>query len=193
MGTSRYLIGVALAASVVSAVARAESFEANGACRDGLPQGVYELRDDAGRLRVLGAYNQGRRTGSFLFWNRAGVRVAHVPFDEDAINGTVSLWYESPALEPQRRLEARYTANRPNGEKRAWSSDGRLRARIRYRDGELVSAEAWDSAGSRLPDQDAAALAARELTGDRQHLDALFETVKAHPPSCHTASSARAD
>ena len=42
----------------------------DGACRDGLPNGRYELRRADGRLRVVGAFNHGRRTGSFIFWER---------------------------------------------------------------------------------------------------------------------------
>ena len=48
-----------------------------GSCRDGQPHGRYELRDRRGKLRVAGAFNRGRRTGSFIFWTAAGSRCPH--------------------------------------------------------------------------------------------------------------------
>ena len=61
------------------AAAPAESYVVDGACRDGVAQGRYELRTSSGALRVTGAFNHGRRTGSFIFWEPSGARVAHIP------------------------------------------------------------------------------------------------------------------
>ncbi len=55
-----------------------------GACRDGVPNGAYELRMPDGRLRILGAFAKGRRTGTFLFWAASGARIAVIPYDDDA-------------------------------------------------------------------------------------------------------------
>ena len=60
------LIAVALLGG--AAPADAQTLHATAACRDGLPHGAYELRSSDGRLRVAGAFNRGRRTGSFIFW-----------------------------------------------------------------------------------------------------------------------------
>ena len=183
VGATRRLIACWLAALALPVAA--EDFTTRGTCRDGLPQGVYELRGENGRLRVLGAYNQGRRTGSFLFWTSTGVRIAHLPYSEGALNGTVSLWYaDSNGAEPRRKLEAAYVANRREGETRSWHGNGKLRARYIYRAGELRSAEAWDDDGRKLPPGDARDLAARDLAADNDFFNSLDRIVRAHPPDC---------
>ncbi|HVO89985.1 MAG TPA: hypothetical protein VMV45_15705 [Casimicrobiaceae bacterium] len=180
----RLIVGL-VSAGLLSGSAVAQEYVAKGACRDGAAQGVYELRDGQGRLRVLGAFNHGQRTGSFLFWTGNGVRVAHIPYDEGAINGTLSLWYSDPVgNEPPRKLEASYRANRLDGEKRSWHRNGRLRMRARYVAGELRSAQAWDQTGRRLDDAAAVALATRDLAEDDEYFASLDSMVKAHPPTC---------
>ena len=190
VGAARTL-SAAVAAAVAASLATpglAQSLSARGTCRDGAPQGIYELRAPDGRLRVLGAFNHGRRTGSFLFWSEAGVRVAQIPFDEDSINGTVALWYpESRGAEPRQRVEAVYVANRLNGEKRSWQFDGRLRARVRYAQGALVSAEAWDERGNLLAPDAALRLAQEDRERDDVYFATLDALVKAHPPNCESA------
>ena len=101
----RLLILVAL---LGAASADAQTPIAQGACRDGVPHGAWQIAAGGGRLRALGAFNRGKRTGSFIFWNAAGVRIAHVPYEEDEKNGTLALWYPTLARGPdaQQRLEA---------------------------------------------------------------------------------------
>ena len=50
---------------------------------------------------VVGAFAQGRMTGTFIFWSAAGARVAVMPFDNDAKSGTVALWYTPPDGRPE--------------------------------------------------------------------------------------------
>ena len=61
-----------------------------------------------GRLRVVGAFAHGRKTGTFIFWNTSGARVAVIPYQDDEKAGTVALWYTVPGArrELQRKLEA---------------------------------------------------------------------------------------
>src|SRR5678815_1478271 len=81
----------------------------DGACREGVAQGRYELRTSSGALRVTGAFNHGTRTGSFIFWEPSGALVAHIPYDEDARNGTLATWYEGAVkgAEPARPAASR--------------------------------------------------------------------------------------
>ena len=163
-----------------------EAFAVAGQCRDGQPQGGYALRAADGRLRVQGAFSQGHRVGSFIFWSSSGVRVAHLPFDADALSGTVSLWYARPGrdAEPPRKLEAGYRQGVRHGQTRSWYADGRRRAELDFADGVLTSARAWSDAGVALDEAEARALAERDQAADAEYLDSLLAIVRRHLPDC---------
>ena len=179
---------VVLAASALVAGVAAEPMAAwvvDGSCRDGVPQGPYQLRSADGELRVAGAFNAGKRTGSFLFWSADGVRVAHIPYDDGERNGTVALWYAgSPGREPARRLESAWRHGRRDGLTRSWYADGHRRSETEYAAGRIVASAGWTDAGQRLPDSAARELARRDAeAADAQYaeLDAVVDT---HLPRC---------
>jgi antitoxin component YwqK of YwqJK toxin-antitoxin module len=175
---------LALATQVTSAAPAA--YVVTGSCRDGQPHGAYELRMPDGTLRVAGAFTRGKRTGSFLFWSSAGVRIAHLPYDDDAMSGTVALWYSAGGTktEPKQKLEAVFAGGRHAGPSRSWYADGRLRAEYRYDQGVLAEARAWNSKGAPLPDPEARAMAARDFTDDGQFYATLEAIVRENPPQC---------
>lgn len=164
----------------------AQDYRVVAHCRDGYPHGAYELRTRSGQLRVSGAFNRGKRTSSFLFWTSSGVRVAHIPFDEDRKSGTLSLWYAdaAPNAEPQQKLEAVFVAGRRNGVTRSWHANGELRAVMEYANGELVDVQAWTDAGDPLPPAAARALAARDREEDERYYASLDAVVVSHLPRC---------
>jgi len=177
------LIGALLLGT--SSLAAAQRYEAEGYCRDGLPHGKYELRDGKGKLRALGAFNRGKRTGSFIFWSSDGVRIAHLPFDEDVLSGTLGTWYSGKSTrEPQRKLEAVYSHGKLNGDKRSWYASGRLRAEYRYEQGELREASAKSPSGQALAEDAARALAQRDAAADDAFVASLLAIVAANPPRC---------
>ena len=166
--------------------ARSEDYAVVGQCRAGVPNGEYELWDFHGRLRVAGAFSQGRKTGTFIFWTAAGARIAVIPYDADARSGTVALWYTAPdgQVEAGRKLEAPYVDDRLHGVVRSWHPNGAARAEYRYERGELIEARAWSDAGAALPEADARGLALRDADADRQVLEALLGVVREHLPRC---------
>src|SRR5436305_8198373 len=85
-------------ALILAPAAGAETFDVVGACRDGVPNGAYELHEPHGRLRVAGAFSHGRKTGTFIFWTRAGARLAVIPYQDDHKTGTVALWHTLPGV-----------------------------------------------------------------------------------------------
>ena len=129
----------------------------------------YELRMPDGRLRVAGAFNHGKRIGSFLFWNAAGARIALLPFDDDAMNGTVALWYlaANAKTEAQAQARGRVCQRLLAGDTRSWYPDGRPRAEFRYDHGVLAEARAWSAKALSLSDAEARALAARDQASGR--------------------------
>ncbi len=177
-------------AALFAASASAQDLAVEGSCRDGLPHGAYELKGAGGQVRVVGAFSKGRRTGSFLFWSSAGARIAQLPFDDDALSGTLALWYASPVRggEPVRKLEAVYAQGRLSGLKRSWYPDGRLRAEFRYDRGVLTDARAFTESGKAMPDADARAMADRDLRTDDAYFASLDATVRANLPRCEPAT-----
>ncbi|MCC6194245.1 MAG: hypothetical protein IT518_07225 [Burkholderiales bacterium] len=183
----RHCFAVAL---MLAGSAGAQSYAVEGSCRDGRPHGNYELRDPGGGLRVAGAFNRGKRTGSFLFWSSAGARIAHLPFEDDVLSGTLALWWPPPAkgAQPPPKLEATYVHGKLSGTKRSWFANGKPRAEFRYEQGTLAAARGVSEAGAALSDADARALAARDLESDEALLASLSALVTQHPPRCDPAS-----
>lgn len=177
----------ALAATALLPLAAfAQDFVVQGNCRDGRPHGAYELRSATGTLRVVGAFAQGRRTGSFLFWSSDGARVAHLPFEDDRLTGTLALWYPPTPRQAdgRHRVEATYAAGRLSGLKRSWYPSGRPRAEYSYRSGELVEATAFTETGDKVPAAQSAQMAARDAAADDALVGSLEAMVRSHPPPC---------
>ena len=168
-----------------AAAAQAPPLFADGSCRDGLPHGRYEVRTTAGALRVAGAFNHGKRTGSFIFWSESGSRIAHIPYDDDARNGTLASWYEARgAGEPPRRFESTFRHGLRNGLTRTWYRDGRRRTEADLVRGAIVTSVGWSPAGARLSDQAAREAVERDLAAaDADHAE-LEAMVRAHLPHC---------
>lgn len=166
------------------------SFTVLGACRDGVPNGLYELRGRNGMLRVLGAFHAGRRTGTFIFWNATGGRLAAIPYDEDVRNGTIALWHvgERTAREIGRKLEAPVRSGRAAGTRRTWHRNGTPRTEAEYVRGEVTAVRAWDAAGRELPPAGAARIEKETFEESERYLASLESLVKEHRPDCTSGS-----
>lgn len=189
MGEGARLTRSALAALLVAAgaaVAQSTGWVVDGGCRDGQPQGKYELRTDGGELRVVGAFNHGRRTGSFIFWAAGGARTAHLPYDDDLLNGTLATWYDGRAAgaEPARRLESAWRRGVRDGLTRTWYADGRRRSESEYERGLLVNTVGWADTGARLPQGAARVVAERDAAAADAYRAELEALVARHLPHC---------
>lgn len=188
--TRRVARAAALAALVALAWvhgAHADDYRVEGSCRDGRPQGAWRLIGPEGTPRALGAFSKGRRTGSFIFWNDAGVRIAHIPYDDEGIrNGTLALWYDEDSRigsAPQ-RLEAKYVRGKRDGIAITWYRDGRMRGEYRYVNGKLVEATARDERGRLLDAERARAQAEADRRANEREYAELEALVDAHLPRC---------
>lgn len=175
-----------LSASAGSSGAATTDLVASVACRDGAPNGAYELRMPDGRLRILGAFAKGRRTGTFLFWASTGTRIAVVPYDDDAKVGTVAVWFSSaaPQADPRRKLEAAHAAGVRHGITRSWHANGRQRTEYLYERGNLVTAKAWGESGAPLAETEARRVAERDSVADADFLAGLERTIAENGPRC---------
>ena len=176
------------ALSVVSGIASAQqpTWIVDGSCRDGEPHGRYELRSGNGTLRVVGAFNHGKRTGSFIFWTVSGSRAAHIPYDDDLRNGTLATWHETRlvASEPPRRFESMWRHGARDGLTRSWYSDGHRRLETEYARGRQAASIGWTAAGARLSERAAGEIAERDaLLADAYYAE-LEALVRNHLPRC---------
>ncbi len=157
-----------------------------GACREGVPNGAYEFRMPDGRLRIVGAFAKGRRTGTFLFWTASDARIAVIPYDDDAKVGTVALWYPParPRGEPRRKQESAYAAGVLHGITRSWHPNGARRAEYRYEHGSLAAALAWTDSGAPLTEPEARRIAERDRATDADYYAGLERTIAENAPRC---------
>jgi hypothetical protein len=178
-------VGMLLVAGAVAA-APAESYVVDGGCRDGLAQGRYELRTAGGTLRAAGAFNHGRRTGSFIFWDPSGARIAHIPYDDDARHGTLASWYEGAAAgaEPARRQESTWREGLRDGPMRTWFRDGHRRSEADFAHGTLVAATAWSDAGTKSTERVARDVVERDAAAADALYTNLEALVRTHLPHC---------
>jgi hypothetical protein len=185
---SRLIVAFGLAA--FAAAAHAETFSVRGSCREGYAHGVYELRDAADKLRAQGAFNRGARTSSFIFWTSNGVRIAHIPYDDGAVSGTVALWYAyvAPGREPRQKLEAAYAKGQRHGPTRSWFPNGRPRGEYVYENGKLVSAKGWNALSVALREGEAREQAQRDADEDAKFYASLDAIVETNLPACEPAN-----
>lgn len=182
------LASLALQASVPAAAQ--ERLIVEGNCREGQPHGAYEVRSPGGQARVVGAFNKGKRTGSFLFWSSRGVRIAQLPYDEGVLSGTLALWWAEGerTAEPKQKVEAVYAHGFLSGIKRSWYLNGQLRAELRYERGLLADARAFNEAGKALSNAEARALTAHDLETDEKFYASLDAIIRTHLPRCEPAT-----
>lgn len=142
-------------------------------CAFGVPDGAYALVLASGVEQVTGTFSQGRKNGVFTIFHSSGEKVAELPYRLDALDGTVRLWFTNAVGGNARKLEARDVAGVLDGEKLSWYSDGTRRSVLRYADGRLDDAEAWERDGDALSPAQAEALA--ETPAGEQLLNAVPE------------------
>lgn len=188
VGEGTRLRGFLLAAFLLATAVRAPAqpvWTVDGGCRDGQPHGRYELRDH-GKLRAVGAFNHGKRTGSFIFWTARGSRVAHIPYDDDLRNGTLATWYETriTGAEPARRFESMWRRGAREGLTRTWYAGGRRRSETEYERGRPVTTAGWTDTGTRLNEPAAREVAERDAIAADAYYMELETLVRDHLPHC---------
>jgi len=179
-------VAIAAVLALLATAAPAQPFEVIGACREGVPNGAYELRAENGGVRIVGAFAHGRKTGTFIFWTAGGARLAVIPYDDDVRSGTVARWYTAKdgRSETGRELEAPYVDDRLHGVMRSWHPNGMQRTEDRYEHGTLLEAHAWTEGGAELPEADARSLALRDAEADQRYCARLLALVRDHLPQC---------
>ena len=186
MPLTRMTVVAAMLCASAGASAASPDLVPSVACRDGAPNGAYELRTPDGRLRILGAFAKGRRAGTFLFWASTGARIAVIPYDDGIKVGTVALWYApaTPQGEPRRKLEAAHAAGVRHGLTRSWHANGRQRTEYLYERGSLTAAQAWNESGVPLAAPEARRLAERDIATDAEFFASLERTIAENGPRC---------
>jgi hypothetical protein len=144
---------------------RGAAVTSRGNCRDGLPHGNYELRDAKGK-RARGRCLQSRQAHGQLHLLVERGRAHRAPaVREDALSGTLALWYSGKSTrEPQRKLEAVVLARQAQRRQALVVPERRLRAEYRYDDVNVAPGFGRETefSGRRMRDADARALALRD-------------------------------
>jgi antitoxin component YwqK of YwqJK toxin-antitoxin module len=171
------------------APAPAPQYEVKGACKDGQPDGPYELRlASGGPLQATGPFEAGARSGLFTFYDSDGRKIAEVPYRLDQIDGMVKLWY--PAATPgtaeqgPRKLESLFAAGVRDGLTTAWYADGARRAELVYMNGVPRRAQYWSPAGENVIGPEGAKRAEEGEKVDLDLLIALDKLPREHPIRC---------
>ena len=186
LGILTLLAGLALVSAPHVA---AQALIVDGNCRDGQPHGSYQLRNANAQVLVVGAFNKGKRTGSFIFWTSEGSRLAQLPFEDGTLSGTLALWYPPiGGKEPRPKLEAVFVDHQLSGTKRSWHPNGALRTEVRYEKASLLEARAFGETGRALSMQDARELARRDEADHRAYIGSLEAIVLANLPKCGPAT-----
>jgi antitoxin component YwqK of YwqJK toxin-antitoxin module len=180
----RAAVASAAALAILASLADAQPLSIQGSCREGVPHGAWKVVAPDGRVRAIGAFAKGRRTGSFIFWNARGARIAHIPYEDEAKSGTLAVWYEGREATGPQRIEAPYAHGVLSGVKRSWYRDGRLRGEYAYVEGRLVDAKAWDTRGRPLPGDASRARAEADFAEDEAYYAKLDALVDRHLPHC---------
>lgn len=134
---------------------RSASVPLEGAWTEAGPQGVFELRDEAGLLRARGEFDGGLAMGTWERWHPDGVLQSRGTFSEGLESGPWREWdasgrcvaeahFERGLLQgPLRSFgpggqlarETEYRDGMPHGQDRRWHDDGSLFSEGQYEDG----------------------------------------------------------
>jgi hypothetical protein len=159
----------------------------HGACAGSVPNGPYTWLSLEGKPEIEGSFDHGRKDGVFTFYGGAGDELAQIPFHEDAIQGTIRLWYSrmsTGGVAGRRKLLASYSAGEPDGDKVSWYADGSRRAIFHYTRGRLDHAQVWSPDGAPGAQEDATAMAAQDLAADARYYQTLEGFVAEAMPTC---------
>jgi antitoxin component YwqK of YwqJK toxin-antitoxin module len=178
---------IAVLCGALACATPAETYYPSVACRDGAPDGPFELRDARGTLVVSGSLAGGVRDGTFHFHDGGGLRQVELRYRQGTLDGPVRLWWSRSTTrtgDPRPKLEARYVDGVPDGGARSWHPDGRRRGEFEYDRGRLIAARLWNPDGAAASDAEAAECARLDLEADGRYYAVLADLVDEHIPAC---------
>ncbi len=140
----------------------------------------FVIRDKQQRLRVDGRVDSGRMTGTWLYYDSKGEKLALVTYRADQRTGPAELFYvtaDGPAVKRQ-RMNGAYVAGTQNGMFTSnWPSGGKKLERD-FDQGILQGARGWSEKGERLSDGAAMTAAIAESKAEEDLLTELENFVQ---------------
>ena len=140
----------------------------------------FVIRDKQQRVRVDGRVDGGRMTGSWLYYDSKGERLASVTYRADQRTGPAELYYvtaDGPAVKRQ-RMHGTYVAGSQHGTFTSnWPSGGKKLERD-FDQGILQGARGWTEKGERMSDGAAMTTAIAESKAEEDLLTELENFVQ---------------
>lgn len=140
----------------------------------------FVIRDKQQRIRVDGRVDSGRMTGTWLYYDSKGEKLAMVSYSADQRTGPAELFYvtaDGPAVK-RTRMKGVYAAGAQNGMFTSnWPSGGKKSERD-FDQGILQGARGWSEKGVRLGDGAAMTAAIGESKAEEELLIELENFVQ---------------
>ncbi|HEY5738488.1 MAG TPA: hypothetical protein VIW27_02125 [Gammaproteobacteria bacterium] len=154
-------------------------------CRNGVPEGKYQIESAQGRVRVKGSFVDGLRDGEFVFYTANGDRMIVLPYTRGLLNGAVKAWHvgAGDANSPLKLLSD-IKDGFIKGRHRTWYENGKPRSDFVIEDGEITAGETWNPDGTVLEIKDRAQFLSAEIQSDFAYYERLEQVMDAHPPTC---------
>jgi antitoxin component YwqK of YwqJK toxin-antitoxin module len=158
-------------------------------CVDDRPHGLFVWRSPDRVVQVRGEFASGKKEGTWEVWNSAGRQTARIQYSQGVRTGPVTMWYSDPCCVyrdiPFRKLEGTFLNGKYEGTKSSFYPEPileRLRSRVHFSNGEIVTAEQWDAEGKAMSPSDALATAQRDVESDEAYLRQLDGVVQESIP-----------
>ena len=159
-------------------------------CQDGVAQGNYQLRTNAGQLLVTGQYQLGKKQGSFVFNNPRGAKIMQLHFVDDLLQGQVLAWYADTEVSTtessgfQQKLITNLRQGLVEGKYQTWYANAQMRSEFMLENGEIQAYSIWDEQGKRLEIKDFEGFFIADVQSDFHYIGHLEQMLNNYPPNC---------
>lgn len=147
---------------------------------DGKPEGLFELRDSRGNVQVRGNFQQGRKTGTWIFSDSGGIKVAELTYRDGLRHGPFRMWYGSlafPESAGKDKVAAAFDGDQLNGDKTRWRKDGSPECKTRFDHGAIINVECWDANGLQMSEAESLKITREELKADEEWFKAMDDWI----------------
>lgn len=133
----------------------------------------FSFVDAKGVLRVEGMLKDGKKEGTWIFFDFQGVKDAEVGYKDDALSGPCLMWYgsfQSPDIAGKKKLEAVFDNGAFHGPYANYYPNGQKRSDVLFDHGKIIKARAWEKDGKEVSEKMAMENALNDFNADIEYL-----------------------